>query len=59
MTVEIPPGIAWRVHRIATSERYGGLSPHEIRTRWSWLEVLEANEVLDAFADAEARANRV
>lgn len=59
MKVEIPPGVAWRVHRIATSERYRGLDPHAIRTSWSWLEVLEANVVLDAFADAEARANGV
>jgi hypothetical protein len=30
------------------------VSPHEIRTRW-WLEVLEANRMIDAFEDAETK----
>lgn len=41
------------MHRIATSERYR-VSPYEIRTHWTWREVLEANAVLDAFAEAES-----
>jgi hypothetical protein len=40
------------VHRIATSTRYS-VSPHEIRERWTWLEVLEAHALLDAFDAAE------
>jgi hypothetical protein len=28
------------------------VSPHEIRHRWSWLEVLEAHALLDAFEAA-------
>jgi hypothetical protein len=31
------------------------VSPWEIRKRWTWLDVLEAHAVLDAFADAEAK----
>lgn len=40
------------MHRIATSGRYY-VSPHEIRERWTWLEVLEAHAMLDAFEAAE------
>jgi len=39
------------VHRIATSERYH-VSPHEIRTLWTWREVLECHLLLDAFDKA-------
>jgi hypothetical protein len=35
------------VHRIATSERYH-VSPHEILTCWTWGEVVEVHELLDA-----------
>jgi hypothetical protein len=42
------------VHRIATSELYR-VSPHEIRTQWTWLEVLEANVMLDAFDAARGK----
>jgi hypothetical protein len=42
------------VHRIATNELYR-VSPHEIRTQWSWLEVLEAHVMLDAFDAARER----
>jgi hypothetical protein len=30
------------------------VSPNEIRKRWTWTEVLEAHEVLDAFEAAES-----
>lgn len=43
------------MHRIATSGRYRA-DPHEIRTRWTWDEVLEANAMLDAFEAAEDAA---
>ena len=50
--MQIPTRVDWWVHRIATNERYC-VSPHEIRERWSWPEVLEAHALLDAFEDAE------
>ena len=42
----------WWVYRIAMSERFS-VSPHEIRERWTWQEVVEAHDVLDAFEAAE------
>ena len=43
------------VHRIATSRRYSD-PLHTIMTRWSLVDVFEANLVLDALEDAEAAA---
>lgn len=43
------------MHRVATSRRYTD-SLHTILTQWSVVDVFEANLVLDAIEDAEARA---
>lgn len=43
------------VHRIATSRRYTD-SLHTILTAWTLADVCDANLVLDALEDAEARA---
>lgn len=29
------------------------VSPHEIRASWTWLELVEAHTLLDAFDDAQ------
>jgi hypothetical protein len=44
------------VHRIATSRHYR-VSPHEIRRSWTWGEAVEANDMLDAFDEAEPSGN--
>ena len=47
--------MSWLVHRVATSRRY--TDPLAvILTQWSLPDVVEANLVLDALEDAEARA---
>lgn len=46
----------WPLHRIATSGRYHD-SLHAISTEWSLVDVWQANDVIDALADAEARAH--
>jgi hypothetical protein len=53
--IRIPPGVAWPVHRVATSGRYQD-SLHTILTEWSIADVWDANDVLDAMEDAERRA---
>lgn len=53
--IHLPEEVPWMVHRIATSRRY--CDPlHTIMTRWSLVDVFEANLVLDALEDAEERA---
>ena len=53
--IHLPEEVPWMVHRIATSRRYSD-PLHTIKTRWSLVDVFEANLVLDAVEDAEARA---
>ena len=53
--IHLPEEVPWLVHRVATSRRYSD-SLHTILTQWSVLDVFEANLVLDAIEDAEARA---
>lgn len=55
MTLELPGDIAWPLHRIATSGKYHD-SLHVIESEWSLLDLQQANEVLDAYEDAEAQA---
>lgn len=51
----IPGHIPWPVHRVATSGYYhDALS--DIMTRWSLSDVMDANEVIDAYEDAKAQA---
>lgn len=45
----------WLVHRVATSRRYND-SLADIMERWGLDDVITANEVLDAYDDARARA---
>lgn len=45
----------WPLHRVATSGRYHD-SLHVISTEWSLLDVWQANDVIDALAEAEVRA---
>jgi hypothetical protein len=53
--IHLPEGVSWLVHRVATSRRY--TDPLAvILTQWSLPDVVEANLVLDALEDAEARA---
>lgn len=53
MTLNVPDSVDMFVHRIALHERYA-VSPWEIRHRWTWLEVVEAHDVLNALESAEA-----
>ena len=53
--MRLPPEVSWPVHRVATSRRYAD-SLHVILTEWSLADVWDANAVLDALEDAEARA---
>lgn len=45
----------WMVHRVATSGHYRD-SLHTILTEWTLPDVVAANQIIDALADAEYRA---
>lgn len=55
MTLEVPGHLPWPVHRVATSGYYRD-SFVEIMTQWSLADVINANDVIDAYEDAKARA---
>jgi hypothetical protein len=44
--------VNWWIHRVATSKHYH-VSPHEIRSCWTWAELCETHAMLDAFDEAE------
>lgn len=55
MSLALPDGIDWWIHRIAASERYSA-SLIEIETMWSMADVQAAHYVEDAIEAAIAQA---
>jgi len=55
VTLRLPEGIDWWIHRIAASERYSA-SLIEIQTLWSMVDVQTAHYVEDAIDAAMVRA---
>lgn len=55
MTLDLPEGVDWWVHRIAASERYSA-SLVEIETQWSMVDLQTAHYVEDAIDAAQAKA---
>jgi hypothetical protein len=52
VNIEIPVHIHWSIHRVAVSGKYRD-PLHTIETEWSFQDLLDANDVLDAIEDAE------
>lgn len=59
VAIHVPPAavadIPWPVWRVASSGRFGD-SLHTILNEWTLTNVYEANQIIDALLDAEARA---
>lgn len=52
--VKIPPGVNWLLWRPVHARM---ATRTEVTTQWSLDDVLECDAILDAFDDAEAKAN--
>lgn len=57
--MQLPPHLAWEwpLHRIATSGLYQD-SFHTLCTEWTLLDVLNANDVINAIEAARAEAQK-
>jgi len=53
--VKLPDAVDWEIHRVASSPRYSS-SLEEIESRWSIVDLWDANRVLDAYEEAERLA---
>lgn len=54
MTLQVPARVPWPIHRVATAGYYTD-ALETICTRWSLVDVVDANAVIDAWEDAKAR----
>jgi hypothetical protein len=53
----VPEGIDWEVWRVVSSTRFS-VSLEEVETRWSMLDLWDANRVLDMFDELERPRGR-
>lgn len=53
MTVQVPAHVPWLFHRVAVSRLYRA-SLREVCDEWSFQDVMDAHDVLDAFDAAGA-----
>ena len=58
ITLQLPEGVDWEIHRIATSDRYT-VSLKEIENEWSMADLERANQVLNAIEISEAKATKL
>lgn len=52
---EIDPRIPWPVWRLVMAEK---ATLHEIESHWNFSDLMEANDSLTAWQEAEARASK-
>lgn len=55
VAIEVPAGVPWPIHRVATSGHYRD-PLHTIVTQWSLADVMQANAVIDAIEAAVRKA---